>query len=410
MTNIHFNIVVSLEITPRPETDAVRTALAQLQARHPILRSRIENNGGYQFVFDVRVPIPFPVEEIRLDDLSGWTRIAEEKLNRRLNAAEGPLMGCTILSDNTPENGIQIFSFHHAILDGQSAVGFMDVFLRVLGGEVEKVLPESTMIPQIGRILQPAFRGIRGLPAKAGFLIRTFTGEIAYRLRGLRTPDLPLQKNANCPILNLEFNKEETERIIRNARQANITLNSLINTALAVATSRTLYPAGRRQVRMLIFADLRPYVSPPLGPDRLGSAISMVQISPILPENMGAWEFASQVQAELLKAFRRGDKFFNFLMSDSLIGMVIRMNRERLGTCAMSYTGPLSLPERVGRFELRGVNTYISNNRLGPVLAGQARLFRKKLEINLLYLDTDMPQARAAAIRDGIREALLQQG
>ena len=400
-----FNVVIALHLNPRPTTDAIQMALAALQARHPELRCRIEREPHHRFIFDVKAPVP--VEENHVDDLSAWPRFAEQLLNTRLDAA-GPLLHCRMLITESRDAAVLLFSFHHAILDGTSAEVLLGNFLQLLGGEITPPLPPVEPMPDLTDLLPETLRGLRRALAMAGFLARTMRGEMAYRLGVRRQASLPLQTDAQCRVLSLEWNENETRALIRATRRSGITLNSLVTTALAAATCRVLYPPTDRVIRMITFSNLRPYLSPPLPSETLGCGISMIQLDQKLPNGSSAWDIAPQFQENLLHTLRRGDKFFTYLMSDKVIAMVIRLNRVRLGDSAMSYSGPLQLPERAGPFELTGVHAFISNNRFGPVLAGQARLFRDRLTVDLQYLDSDMSPALAAQIGENFRSQLIQ--
>ncbi len=403
-----FNIVIVLHVSPAPELKIVREALAAMQQRHLYLRSRIEKKSSHRFVFDVTNPVP--LEEIQVGDLSVWPVYAETQLNTHQDTAGGPLMRCLLLVGQFRKQAAVIFSFQHAILDGQAAVTFLKDFLILVGGGADEPLPPAPVIPEIRTLLPAQLRGLRGVPAFLSFFLRTAWDEITYRLHNLRQGEAPLQPAGACRILSMELTEEETHRFVQATRHSGVTINSLVNAALAVATCRVLYPGRKRRVRMITFADLRPYLNPPVRSEALGSAITMIPFTDTLPAGDSSWEFAERVQESLVKAFRRGDKFFTFLLSDRLIEMVLRWKKIRLGMSAMSYSGPVDLPLHSGAFELLGLNGFISNNRFGPVFAGQARIFRERLCLDLLYLDSDMDEKKAMEIRSALREELVDVG
>ena len=175
-----FNIVIILHLSPQPKPEAVRDALSHLEARHPALRCRIDNSHGYRFVFDVSTP--FPVKHTRVVELDTWPRFAEAALNTRVNAAEGPPARCLLLTEEATDRASLVFSFHHAILDDQSAVCFLGDFLHLLGGEHEADWEPSGLMPAISEQLPPALSGIRRLPAFTAFSYRMFRDEITCRL------------------------------------------------------------------------------------------------------------------------------------------------------------------------------------------------------------------------------------
>jgi hypothetical protein len=405
-TNSPFNVVIVLQISPRPGIEKVQDALNALQEAHLSLRSRIVGTSQFTQFFDVETPIP--VEEVWVDDTSVWTQYAESKLNTQFDLANESLIQCLILNAKTEDKAALLFTINHIILDARSAPDFLKDFLQLLGGEITAPQTQSLIPPDIRTMLPPEHQGIRGAFGLTGFILRKMGEEMLFRLRKIGQSDLPLQNEAGCRIHVAKFTEDETQAIVRKSRSLGVTLNSILISALVVATCKVLYPNKKRQVQLIAFADLRPFLIPPLGPETPGNAISMLQIGETLPKDAETWSFSKQAQETLKKAFQRGDKFYSFLLSDRLIEMVIRLKKIRLGTSALSYIGPLDLPINAGPYTLTGFNAFISNNQYGPITSMQARLFQECLYADMLYLASDIGPETAVQIMEEFRQQLLK--
>ena len=79
---------------------------------------------------------------------------------------------------------------------------------------------------------------------------------------------------------------------------------------------------------------------------------------------------------------------------------IFSQNSHRMSTTAVSYTGATPLPDRAGDLEVQEVHAFVSNFPIGPQYTAQARLFRRRLWLDILYLDSDLDRQEAQAIGD----------
>ncbi|MNQ10022.1 Gramicidin S synthase 2 [compost metagenome] len=127
-----YNISGGLRLRGRPVVEALRGAFAQLQERHPALRTVFEDD-GQQVRQRVIEGMPLAFTEARLDDLPAAER--EARLAERVAAegartfdlASGPLMRVCLLHLADDEQVLQL-SLHHIIADGASVKLLLDEF------------------------------------------------------------------------------------------------------------------------------------------------------------------------------------------------------------------------------------------------------------------------------------------
>ena len=107
--------------------DVLRRSLDAIQARHPLLRVRIERDGWNRLSFKTsKVPrLPLRIVDESADT---WVEEAEKELHEEFPVREGPLMRCTLVRHGQEDNTV-LLSFHHAIGDAISGSFLMrDLF------------------------------------------------------------------------------------------------------------------------------------------------------------------------------------------------------------------------------------------------------------------------------------------
>src|SRR5689334_1292470 len=100
----------------RLDDAALTRALAGLQARHPLLRARIEVRGGKPWFAFVADPAPVPITRVSVP-LAGWQEAFETQLRQRIPADRAPLARAVVL-DHGDDAATFAVLYHHSIGDG----------------------------------------------------------------------------------------------------------------------------------------------------------------------------------------------------------------------------------------------------------------------------------------------------
>jgi hypothetical protein len=255
----------------------------------------------------------------------------------------------------------------------------------------------------------PAWRGWRSRWGTARFALAQLGDEIffRYRSRGLRQP--PIHVGGRSHILPLSLDRSASAALIQHCRRRRLTLNSALCAALLLSVKRHGYGPQPQPLRNFVFADLRPYLRPPVEPGQLGSYFAMLRFTHQVESGDNVWSLAERINRQIYAAGRGGAKFASLLLSRALMRMVLRLGNQRMGHTALSYTGVARIPENYGDLRLKGLHAFVSNFRLGPEYTAQARLFSGSLVWDIVYLDSDMDAAQAAAIGHDILHLLQQQ-
>lgn len=408
-----FNAVSVLRLAGSPEPEIIQRCLSALQDRHPLLRMRIAKEKAAYFFMEEGTPeIRLSIQ--RMDEEDGWKAVCEEELNTGFDIEKGPLVRCRYLRfhGKSGEAGI-VMTFHHSIIDAASIACVFRELLSLseafqLTGTAQDfsslplLLPEESYFPS-------GFKGMTGKIRIMRFMFRQIGDEVRYRrqTRGKRKPPIP--EKARCRILPLNLSPENTEKLVRQSRKNRVSLNSCLSAAIILAVIRNLYNERSLPVRYFIFADLRPYLEPPVPENNLGSYHSMMRLSVTVSGEQDFWGLARQVNEQVYTSSKAGEKFIQPLLSGKMMRMFIRLKKIRMGTTALSYPGVFNVAPNYGETKVKGVHGFVSNFPIGPEFTATARIFDRRLWLDCVYLDGEMDNEKAKAVAGEVM-AILQGG
>ena len=411
LTNAHtpFNVVMVLPLRNGPVEQTLRWALDAVQERHPLLRVKLES-GTSDFRFSPTT-LPIPLTSLEGAGDATWMEVAESELGHALETGTGPLVRCTAIADASDGKAKEIVvTVHHSIIDAASAANLVQELLTacaaIEAGDTPEIGPPLPMIPAEDDLFPEALPGGRKRPGIAGFLLRQLGDELAYRLRtvGKRRP--PVSPQGACRVLCRRLAEDDTTALVRECRSRRLTLGSALNAAMLVAVHRLLYDDKPNLLRHFNFADLRQILKPKVTAEHLGAYHGMLRVTVPMPAGAELWDTASVVNEKISSAARRGDTLLSIKLSPMMMRPILRQQKQRMGTTALSYTGPSRLPRRFGSIEVSSPEVFISNLTLGPEYTAQARLADGELFWNIVYLDCDMDRAMADRISDEMLDIL----
>ncbi len=408
--NAHFpfNVVVVLRLSGAPSADTLERAFGLLRGRHPLLGVRIQGPDKAPW-FDTEDVPPMPLRQLPRCSDEDWQAVAEEELNSSFDLERGPLVRAAYLGPAEQDRRAELLLvFQHLIMDAASGIGLLRELLERcadLQAGREPPEPELLLYPPVAEdCFTPAMR--RG---QIGFLLRQLTDELRYRWhsRGKRQPGIFAEGRSR--ILPMQLSEQVAGALVQRCRRQRVTLNSALCTAMLRVAKRRLYGGGERLLRNFVFANLRPYMDPPLPTDNLGSCFAMMRHTTRVAEDCDFWDLARSLNNQLYQAAKRGEKYHNLLMSWRVITMMLRQNRFRLSHTALGYTGVADLARDYDGMHLHGLHAFVSNFVQGPEYTAQARLFDGRLWWDFVYLDCDMDRDKAESMAREILTDLEEQ-
>ncbi|MCP4202716.1 MAG: hypothetical protein GY769_12375 [bacterium] len=411
-----FNLVVSLKLEGSVDRERLRGVLDVLQESHPCLAVRISGKPGTATFELARVP-PIPLAVLERTRETSWIGAVESELSTGFDRATGPLMRCTLVDpDDSGEDREIVLTFHHAIVDSASAVRIIDELVELCGSEARP--PSHTgesrqgLPPGADSLFPSRYRGASSFWPSCRFLAREMAGEVGYRWRTRAHRARPRfftssGEPARSRVLPIALSEQETDTLVRATRERRLTLNSALNAAFLLAVVRHRYPGTDLPHRYFVFPTLRPYLDPPVPEDSDGSYLTTLRLTVGATETRDVWDLASEIQGQILRADEHGGRFFATRFSAMSMKMILGQSDHRMSRLALSYTGAQPLGPRHGSLRLAELHAFVSNLPIGPEYTVQARIFRGRLWLDILYLDSDMDESEARAIAEETRRILF---
>lgn len=406
-----FNIVCALHIEGMLSPQILYESLSLLQARQPLLRSRIIQSDGRP-CFDEMDHIDVPLQVIDRQGEIHWKDIVEREINQRIDIAAGPLFRCFYLPGGLEgsSRGEIIMTFHHSVADAASITNLFNELLKTCAAIHEKgqsdPLLELSVCPPIEDLFPAGFKGAGRLWRTLVYVSRQGIDEIRYRwlARGKRTP--PVMETGLAQILSMTTPPALVDALVQRARRERVTLNSVLNAAMMIALNQHLYAGEETPMRTFSFADLRPYVVPPLSSENMSNAISMLRYTVLVDPDRDLWDIARVLHVQIYQSLKYGDKFIASLVSEQLMKAITKLHTFRMGSTGLSYSGAVDLLESYGPYVVLGLNGFVSNIDLGPEYSAMVSLFNNELSWGIVYLDGDMDRHMAQSIANGIHNVL----
>lgn len=401
-----FHIVGALRLENAPPPHIVRKSLGILQGRHPFLSVRLLPENGKNY-FAALIDPPLPFRNLPRWNDEHWTQVVETELATRIDSLTGPLFRCAYLHSESHPHAEVLLTLSHLIADAASASQLLHELLTICASLMDRMPVSVSKLPPAPTVesrFPTEFRGLKMSQHILKYALAQMEDEISYRIqtRGKRTPQVPT-KSTQGHILSLQFSEDEIEPFAQRARKEGVTLNSALNAALLLSVNRHLYAGKNLCMRTFSFADLRPYVHPPLPPEDLGLYISMMRYSALVEGSMDFWSLARDLHKKIYSSLKSGNKFVAAVMAESLMKMITRLQTIRLAASALNYSGVVSIQANYGSIKVLEVHGFVSGYGIGPELASQAQFFDNQLFWDFIYLEEDMSRDTAIKILDEIQ-------
>ena len=404
-----FHIVSVLCLESAPEPQIVRNAPKVLQNGHPFLSARLlQEKGRYYLVKLIEPGLIFHVLP-RWND-GHWVQVVEVEMGKRIDLLNGPLFRCTYLYDSTHQRAELILTLCHAIADAASMAKLMHELLKACASFTdEKTVPirANDAAPPVESRFPSPYHGLRFVLHRLRYALRQLGDEISYRMRirGKRVP--PIHRHpTRGRILSSQLPKDLLEALLHRARQEEVTLSSILHAAMMIAVNRELYAGQQAPMRTFSFANLRPFLNPPLDDDALASYTSMLRYTIQVEGGIDFWALARDLHRKIRASLMAGDMFVAAAMTEPLMQMVIELKSFRISTTALNYKEAVQIDASYGSMKVTEVHEFASAYDLGPELSAQAHIFNNQLFWDFVYLDQDMTREEAIAITEEIRTIL----
>jgi hypothetical protein len=202
----------------------------------------------------------------------------EKELQHPFGDESSPLTRATLF--HAPDRSVLMFATHHSSLDGKSHLLLVQDSLASVAGE------------DLGEPLevQPGLGQLLGLPAPAEYG-KTLEGRSVAPEEGaiVELPEVRVQR--------LQLSVEETEALLKRAREEGTTVHSALVAALTLAGKRYSEKWKMGPVRCSTPIDMRKTLEIP---DVVGMLVSTHRAPVLTPEGASFWDIARAIRKDML--------------------------------------------------------------------------------------------------------------
>lgn len=232
---------MSAELDGIPSVDQLRQFARVIQQRHPNLGARVivDEDQNYSFCYDDSRPLE--VEVIDDPDPTSWKRLVEIEIAKPFDLFVGPLFRFFMLPG---EAAMRIVLFaHHSIGDGFSMVNIFADLVRFINGDLLADLPVPESMDQTLGIED------RKTADTKNENIKSFQKEYLD------------PEESKIYIDSLKLDRQSTAAILEASRLNGVTVNGLLNAALAMAIVENGYSRTNRVIALRTPASVRKALS-----------------------------------------------------------------------------------------------------------------------------------------------------
>jgi hypothetical protein len=288
--SVNVSHAVVVEVKGTTTIGQWQDALEAVQIRYPLLSASIRKIPGRRPFFEKKHGASLPLRMAPLTDSLVLEEEMEKELQRSFRDGSGPLTRATLF--HAHDRAVVMFATHHSSLDGKSHLLLVQDLLAAVAGE------------DLGEPLevQPGLGQLLGLPAPAAYGktlegISVAPGSVATG--SVATGEEHLVEMPRVRVRRLQLGVDETEVLLRRAKEEGTTVHAALVAALTLAGKRYSEAWNVGPVRCFSPIDMRGALKIP---DAAGLLIGAHLGSVPTPDGASFWDIARAVREDMLPA------------------------------------------------------------------------------------------------------------
>jgi NRPS condensation-like uncharacterized protein len=326
-------------------------ALECLKNRHPMLNVSIAGLGWWGARLECTQSSEIPLRIIASEDENDLIPVIETECMERF-PGKGPLTRCVLFRHSQSRSTLML-TLDHAIADGMSGIFAMRDLMLALGcGDKAgpRLMPLDPAKPVEGYFPKEML-GIRGWLKHCVFLARTLRNDLtAKNVVPLAPDEYAPYDNCRMRLITREVAPHNLEKMLRFAKMNGITLNSLLLSAMVIATAvhhgitePSTFTAGYD-------VDMRKRVTPAIG-DHIGMFLSAVMSTHMAHSGSDLIALAQDIQRAKESSIKSNELFIGYPKFIQILNSLP----------FIFGTGPLGVKVYTGIYKSFPLNAAISN-------------------------------------------------
>ena len=402
-----FNGVFAMKLKGRLLEGVLDTALAKVQAKHPLLRAavKLDEKGCPFFVVREKAP-PIPIRrEVRRSE-EDWQAESVKEWAIPFDTEEGPLLRVVWLASEDCCD--LILAFHHCMCDGGSVVTIVRELLALMDHPEEEI-GRYEAFTSLKELLPGKSLDIKK-KVKARLLSTVLRMGLLYAAARIRTRDKEPPGREGDYLLHWKLDKMTSSMVLGYCKDAQVTVNTVLCVAL-LSAFRTVR-GEKAHNKLMCPVDIRKY-NPAMKEDELFAFGLAISLSMEDGDGWGFWRKAAHMQEQATRQMKKldaGELLLTLEYSHAAVRPMIKV---------LTYAEPGNdlMFSNLGRVDIRSVyrsfevETIYSPTIIGPFGNPTTLItttFRDQMDFCLVSNEACLPRAEAEIIRGKAMQLLIE--
>jgi len=403
------NVISRVRVRGELQLEALHRGLDELQVRHPLLRTRIEHDGGLNPRW-VPCNRSIPLRKVRRERDEQWVHeVNERELIVRVDPEAGPLIRTVVLSGADGVHDLLIV-VPHIIADGTTVLSLAEQWLT-LAGNPEAIQWTARALASAEELRPSRFTGDEGAARLAEQTVRD--EELMARNRpGRVEPSTVIAlEERHTQLLHRELDSSQLDAVAQASRQHGTTVHGALTAALVLAAAldnnyRTTHFAVGSPI------DFRGELVPAVRPDEVGTYVATVLS--VVDISLPFWDLARAITTDLTERKNLGHHFNLVTMvaaaaprsiADARPFMEFMEAEGPINLCS-SNIGRYAFPDRIGAWDVSDAQ-FLTGISVNGYFVATINSSHGQLFWNFTYIDKVVPASRAKRLANNCVSILL---
>jgi hypothetical protein len=397
-----FNAIISFRLRGTFALKDIQHALAQIQKKHPWLRALISHDKKNIPWYNVpENPVSIPVRIITRQNDDQWLEESRREWNTAFNYEKLPLIRFVwIKGENVSD---MLFTFHHCLCDGSSAMAFLKEFLMVLDHPAADIGTENPILG-IQDVVPAKILNSRRQKLKAKFI---------GRLAATAIKCIPVGKKAierqNDYLIHWKLDETVSKELIAYCKSQGVTVNTFLSAAVLQAFKKVRGEKSFNKVSCPV--DIRRFAHQ-IKEDHIFAFGLMIVVSS--DEKLSFDDNLRAMQKSVAQKTSRLNPYITMMVMES--GHDALKNFTRLlkngkssNDCMFSNLGRIQIPHEYKEFSVETIFSPTVIGPLGNTTTMVTSTYRGEMDFTFMGSEGYLPYADALAVRDEVIQIIHSQ-
>lgn len=397
-----FNAVIAFRLRGTFKKEDIEHALSQIQGKHPWLRALIHHDDHKMPWFEVpEKQLPIPIRIVNRKGEDDWQEESRREWQTLFNYGEQPLLRFIWIKGE--EVSDMLFSFHHCLCDGGSAMAFLYEFLTILDNPLAKIGVENPILG-IHDVVPEAILTNRSQKLKA---------KVIGRVAATAIKCIPVGKKVverqNDYLIHWKFNKEMSRELISYCKSMEVTVNTFLCAVVLQAFKKVKGAAAFNKVSCPV--DIRRFANQ-IKEDHIFAFGLMIVVS--ANHKISFSENLRLMQESVERKTSKLNPYITMMVMESAHDALKSFTKllkhgKSSNDCMFSNLGRIRIPHQYKAFTLETIFSPSVIGPLGNTTTMVTSTFNGEMDFSFVGSEGYLPYSEALAIRDEVIQTVKEQ-